>query len=140
MGTRVVVIWYDDLTGDEGDDVTTTKFALDDQDYEIDLTSTHQAELREILDKYIAVGRPFSAATSNVRAKSTTRAFTPQDKSAHGGLADDLRLRVRTWWEKTYHAGNPWDLPAFTKYGRIPASIVEAWDEHGHLPHRLTKE
>ncbi|MDJ0318943.1 Lsr2 family protein [Pseudarthrobacter sp. PS3-L1] len=51
--TRTQLI--DDISGEHADE--NLRFAMDGTDYEIDLTRENAAELRAVLEKYVAAGR-----------------------------------------------------------------------------------
>ena len=55
MATKTQVVLVDDLTGDPAD--TTVKFALDNTEYEIDLSNENAAEMREGLSRYVDAAR-----------------------------------------------------------------------------------
>jgi hypothetical protein len=74
MAQKVQVLFTDDLDGSEAEG--TVRFGLDGADYEIDLSTTNAAKLRESLGQYIKAGRKVSSA-----AKRTTRATSNRAKS-----------------------------------------------------------
>lgn len=55
MARRETVTVTDDFDGTEG--AHTVRFGLDDKTYEVDLSSDNEAEFREFVEQYIAVGR-----------------------------------------------------------------------------------
>ena len=55
MSQVVSTTLVDDITGEEADQ--TVKFSLDGQDYVIDLTAAHAAEMQDIFAAYIHAGR-----------------------------------------------------------------------------------
>lgn len=52
---QAVITTEDDIDGSEA--VETIAFALDSTEYEIDLSASNAEELREVMEKYVAVAR-----------------------------------------------------------------------------------
>ena len=101
MAQRVQVLLVDDIDGSAAHETVT--FALDGAKYEIDLTSSHAAELRDSLAKWIKAGRKASTRTT------TTRARTSGDVS-----------KIRAWAKANGHA--------VSERGRIPAPVRDAYN------------
>ena len=100
MAQRVQVLLVDDIDGTAAHE--TVNFALDGAKYEIDLTSTNAAQLREALAPWIRAGRKASTRT-------TTRARTSGDVS-----------KIRAWAKANGHA--------VSERGRIPAPVRDAYN------------
>ena len=83
MAQRKQVLLIDDLTGEDAQE--TVKFGLDGNQYEIDLTTEHAAELREKLNPYVSNGRRLRGGTSG---RSSRRETAPR--------SDDSR-KIREW-------------------------------------------
>src|ERR1700722_18072814 len=60
MAQKIQTLFIDDIDGGEADG--TVRFALDGAEYEIDLSSKHDEELRSALRNYIAHARKISGA------------------------------------------------------------------------------
>src|SRR6201999_3985092 len=60
VAQKVQTLFIDDIDGGEADG--TVRFALDGTEYEIDLSSKHNEELRSALGNYIAHARKVSGA------------------------------------------------------------------------------
>lgn len=72
MASKTVVELFDDLDGGRADE--TVRFALDGVEYEIDLSTKHAAELRDMLAVYIGhAHRPASRARRAVAEESRAR-------------------------------------------------------------------
>jgi hypothetical protein len=71
VAQKVQTIFTDDLDGTEA--VGSVRFGLDGVDYEIDLSSAHVEELRQILAPYIAAGRKAGGAGSRPGRRSGRR-------------------------------------------------------------------
>ena len=72
MAKRTIEVFHDDLDGSEG--ASTVKFGLDGKSYEIDLSESHEKELRKALEKYVSAATPVStqgAAASGRRKYGT---------------------------------------------------------------------
>ena len=109
MAQRVQVILEDDIDG--GTAVETVTFGLDGSSYEIDLSKKNAAKLRDALAPYVASGRRAGRVASSSRrgARSSAR-------------SDRERIQaIREWARQTGHP--------VSDRGRIPASIVEAYEE-----------
>lgn len=106
MAQRVNVILVDDLDGNEADE--TVSFGLDGVEYDIDLSATHAAELREALELYVQAGR---RAGGRRRSRSAGRA----SRAANSVSASDIRSWARD---------NGWDVP---DRGRVAAEVREAY-------------
>jgi hypothetical protein len=113
MARKIVVEMVDDLDGVAGEDVTTVGFALDGRSYEIDLNGTNAQQLREILAKFVVASR----RSSSDRARRIPRAAGATHDSGDRERAHTIRQWAR---EGGYSVANR---------GRIPASVVEAYEQ-----------
>ena len=77
MAQKVHVVLEDDIDGGSADE--TVAFSLDGTSYEIDLSSTHAAELRRALAPWIQAGRRVTSS-----------------KSARGRRGSDV-AKIRAW-------------------------------------------
>ncbi|MFT4134967.1 histone-like nucleoid-structuring protein Lsr2 [Microbacterium sp.] len=110
MARRIVHQLVDDLDGtllDTGAGET-VRFSLDGVAYEIDLTEEHAAALRDAFAPYVAAGRSVSSRPA-ARGSRTQRRAGQRDYGP-----------VRAW-----AAENGYSL---SSRGRIPASVLEAYD------------
>jgi hypothetical protein len=105
MARKVYVQLIDDLSGQDADG--TIRFSVDGADYEIDLTADHAAELRGMLEKYVAHGRRLRGAPGSRGARS-------------GPTRRDETQRIRDWAKA--HGYNP------SSRGRISQDIKKAYD------------
>lgn len=103
MAKKVAVELIDDLSGEPG--ATTTRFALDGRQYEIDLVDDR--DLRVKMAPWIAKSRIVEVRKKNV------------GKRRPGRTRHDMH-RVRLWAKANHHA-----VPA---RGKIPPAIIEAYD------------
>ena len=104
MARKTVVILEDDLDGSKADE--TVQFALDGAEYEIDLTTAHADELRQVLGRYISGARKTSGGRG--RGRQPRAAGVGVDAKAMRLWAIDNGLQVNT-------------------RGRIQADIVEKY-------------
>jgi hypothetical protein len=109
MAKKVLVEQIDDISGESG--ATTTRFGLDGVDYEIDLLDDQ--ELRDHLAPWIAKSRRISG---NGQAKAGSAL-------SNGYHRHDMH-RIRAWART-----NGLKTPA---RGRMPAAIIEAYDNQKH--------
>ncbi|NEC21207.1 histone-like nucleoid-structuring protein Lsr2 [Streptomyces parvus] len=112
MAQKIVTTLIDDLTGEEGEDVTNRTFALDGIEYEIDLDKANSAKLTKDLKPYVEAGRKPQKSRSSAapRRSGRTAAGPKQDTAA-----------VRQWARENGHSVND--------RGRIPAEILEAYEK-----------
>jgi Lsr2 len=108
MAQKIQTLFIDDIDGGEADG--TVRFALDGAEYEIDLSSKHDDELRSALSNYIAHARKVSSP-----ARKATLARGGRKPSAVDTVA------VRAWARD-----NGYDIK---DRGRVPADLVAKYKE-----------
>ena len=114
MAQRTVVQLTDDLDGKaiaEGKGET-VRFAVDGQDYEIDLGEKNAQALRDIVSKYAAAGRRVGGGSRGGRSRSTP---------ARGGNRDYDPKAVRAWAEA--------QGLEVSQRGRVPSDLVTKFQE-----------
>ncbi|MFD4858348.1 histone-like nucleoid-structuring protein Lsr2 [Streptomyces atratus] len=104
MAQQTRVIYFDDITGAESDDVQTHTFALNGTEYEIDLTDESFAKLLEAFEPIMEHGRRVKKSRSS-RGTSSKPGGDP--------------VRVRKWAKD-----NGYEVNA---RGRVPGEIVAAY-------------
>lgn len=110
--TKVELV--DDLDGSAADE--TVMFALDNQSYELDLSTNHAGILRDILGDYVAAGRKTAAvgtATSGRRQRAAT--------SNSGQSNREHTAAIREWARKAGHA--------VSDRGRIKTDVLDAFEQ-----------
>src|SRR4051812_37248878 len=115
MARKVQVILSDDLdenvTADE-----TVSFSLDGTNYEIDLSEKNAEELRNAFSRYVQaarkVGRGSGRASGGGRSRATGGGGGRMDREQAGAIRDRA----------------PKNGHAVSDRGRIPASVVEAYE------------
>jgi nucleoid-associated protein Lsr2 len=112
MATRTEVVLVDDLDGATPAS-TTVSFALDDTEYEIDLSEENAAAMREALSRYVAAAREVSSSGGRRAAEPAKPAYSGVDPAA-----------VRAW-----AAGQGITVSA---RGRIRADVVEQYRAAGN--------
>jgi hypothetical protein len=124
MAQKVIIV--DDLDGSEHD-VTTIQLSVDGDTYEIDLSPSNLARLRQAVQPFTTAGRRVGtrkSPTSNGRSRAAKDMAAGKAKDTAAGKRDGRAARIRAWAKD-----NGYDLPAF---GRIPNEVVEAYHEaHG---------
>jgi Lsr2 len=113
MAQKVVVQMVDDLDGTAGSDVTTVAFALDGRGYEIDLNERNAQKLRDSLAEFIAAARRRRSGRGGGSSRPAV--------SAHDAAARERAHAIREWAREAGHE--------VSGRGRIPASVVEAYEE-----------
>jgi len=108
MAQRVSVLLVDDLDGKPADE--TVSFALDGATYEIDLTSSNAAKLRDSLAPWIG----------HARRSGGRRAATRGSARSAGGKRRNLSA-IREWARENGHK--------VSDRGRISTEIQAAYDK-----------
>ncbi len=103
MAQKTKVVLIDDVDGGEANETVT--FGLDGVTYEIDVSATHAAQLRDSLAGWVASGRRVGG-----RSKTGTRKAT--------GSGEDTSA-IRNWAKENGHQ--------VSERGRISANIREAY-------------
>ncbi len=111
MAQKVQVILVDDIDGGAADE--TVSFSLDGVSYEIDLSTANAAAFRDSLAQYVGTARKIGRSTAGRSAGSNGR------RRSSGG--DNRTAQIREWARSNGHPVN--------ERGRIPATIVEAYDK-----------
>jgi hypothetical protein len=110
MAQKIQVLLVDDLDGGDADE--TVSFALDGATYEIDLSSSNAAKLRDALASYVGHARRLSRGSSR------------PGSSVRGGLRArvdrEQTQAIREWARKNGHQ--------VSERGRIPATILDAYN------------
>ena len=113
MAQKVQVLLVDDIDGGEASE--TVNFALDGNNYEIDLSGKNAAELRDSIAKYVGsarkIGRSSSSSGRSSRRSGGTSTSMDRDQAA----------AIRSWAKKQ-------GLKVSDR-GRIPATIIEQYNQ-----------
>ncbi|GHF61635.1 Lsr2 family protein [Streptomyces mashuensis] len=109
MAQKTVVIYTDDLTGEESSEAATHTFALDGVNYEIDLGP-------DSYDKLLEAIAPFTKAGRKVRGARKAGARVGTAASSGGDTA-----KIRAWAKANGYEVND--------RGRVPAEIKEAYSK-----------
>ena len=113
MAQKVQVLLVDDLDGGEASE--TVSFALDGNNYEIDLSGKNATELRDAFSKYVGSARKAGRSTSSSGARSSRRS------SGSTAMDRDQAAAIRSWAKKK-------GLKVSDR-GRIPATIIEQYNQ-----------
>jgi hypothetical protein len=117
VAQKVQVVLVDDLDGGEAEE--TVSFALDGVSYEIDLSGANAAKLRDAFAAYVGSARRVGGRASSGRG-AARRQTAPRAAASSGNRTAE----IREWARSNGHKVN--------ERGRIPASIVEAYEKaHG---------
>ncbi len=115
MAKQVITLLTDDLDGGEAD--RTVEFGLDGVNYTIDLSEKNAGKLRKALDPYLNV------ATRVGRSGGEARVARRSPAPSTGRASRDENQKIREWASK-----NGYEV---SERGRIPSSIVEAYQNKG---------
>ena len=112
MAQKVQVLLVDDIDGGEASE--TVSFALDGNNYEIDLSGKNASEMRDSFAKYVGAARKIgrSASTSGRSGRRSSGTSTAMDR--------DQAAAIRSWAKKQ-------GLKVSDR-GRIPATIIEQYN------------
>jgi hypothetical protein len=97
MAQTVIVKLTDDIDGGEADE--TISFALNGENYEIDLSAKNAARLREAFGPFIEKGRRGGRADSKPRSRGSNASPGTGSKTLFSGLDADEKARFRAWAE-----------------------------------------
>jgi hypothetical protein len=115
MAQKVTVELVDDLDGTVSDDISTVTFSLDGVEYEIDLSEDNAGQLRDALADYVTAARRTGGriprGIPGPRSAGTTRP-----------TADREKTRVIREWAREHGY-------EIAERGRIPANVIEAYEE-----------
>lgn len=110
MAQKVEVLLIDDLEGGSADE--TVRFGLDGVSYEIDLSDSNAAQLREALTAYVQRARKSSTRSQRARTSSSS-------SRTRGGSSRERSAEIRSWARQQGINVN--------ERGRIPSWIVEKY-------------
>lgn len=115
MAQKVVVSLVDDLDSSEADE--TVEFGIDGVTYEIDLSESNAAALRDVLADYVAHAR----RSGGRRKSGAAQAASPRRGSGGGRAAVDREQNqaIREWARK--------QGMTVSERGRIPSEVSEAY-------------
>lgn len=119
MAIETVTRLVDDLTGEEAE--RTVSFGIDGARYEIELSAANCAEFTAIMERYITAARRV-AVTKTPPKTRLSFASAPKEKPK---MDPEQRKAITAW--ATDHGMH---VPA---RGRIPTSVLDAW-EQAHAP------
>jgi hypothetical protein len=120
VAQRTIVRLTDDLDGTEIRDGKgeTVKFALDRQDYEIDLSDRNAKALRDALSKYVGVARRAGGGSG----RSGGRGRGSGSSGTSRGQAREYDPKEVRAWAESQGIG-------VSQRGRVPASLVAQFQE-----------
>jgi hypothetical protein len=113
MARKVQVILSDDLDENLPADETVS-FSLDGTSYEIDLAEKNAKELREVFSRYVSAARKVGRGSRSSGGGGT------RGRGTGGRMDREQAGAIRDWARKNGHA--------VSDRGRIPASVVEAYE------------
>jgi Lsr2 len=114
MARKVQVILSDDLDENLSADETVS-FSLDGTSYEIDLADKNAKEMRDAFSRYVSAARKVGRGS-----RSSGGSGGGRGRSAGGRMDREQAGAIRDWARKNGHA--------VSDRGRIPASVVEAYE------------
>jgi hypothetical protein len=103
MAQKIQTLFIDDIDGGEAE--RTVRFGLDGTEYEIDLSTKHDDELRAALGAYVSAARKVAGAARRTAGRNAGRKPSAMDTVA-----------VRAWARE-----NGFDIK---DRGRVPADLV----------------
>jgi hypothetical protein len=117
MAKRTIHMLIDDLDGGEADE--TVKFAIDGNQYEVDLSKENAAKMRDALAPFVAAGTKVSRSGSGI-----ARVVAPRVRGA-AAVDRDQNRAIREWAQSK-------GIPVSDR-GRIKQEIVDRFHaEAGH--------
>ena len=109
MAQKTVVIYTDDLSGEESQEISTHTFSLNGVTYEIDLAPDSYDELAQALDRFI------KSARKTGRGKGTPKPRVGKQASG-GASAEEIRA-----WAKEQGI-------TVSERGRVPSTVREQFE------------
>ena len=110
----------DDLDG--GAAAESIAFGLDGKNFEIDLSEKHAAELRDVLVRFVGAAR---------RAGGSSVPVTRQKSASRSSRSREETMAIRDWAKANGHE--------VSSRGRIPFSVLEAYENRGSAPALVEK-
>ncbi|QDG88097.1 Lsr2 family protein [Pseudarthrobacter sp. NIBRBAC000502770] len=109
MAKKTVVLLEDDIDGSQARE--TISFALDGNEYEIDLNEGHANELREALSRFTNAGRKVSGGRGRPAARTKSPQTGPDAKAvrlwaAEHGIQVNTRGRIQAEVMEKYEAAH----------------------------------
>jgi hypothetical protein len=120
MAQKVLVEMVDDIDGEVANQ--TVPFGLDGVSYEIDLSDSNAAALRDVLARYVAAGRRTGGRKVRLAAGESTTSKTPDTAAADR----ERSRRIREWANANGYS--------VSDRGRLPAEVTEAYDANDGQP------
>ncbi len=117
MARKVQVILSDDLDENLPADETVS-FSLDGTSYEIDLAEKNAEEMREVFSRYVSAARKVGRGGRS--SSSSSSSGGGRTRGSGGRMDREQAGAIREWARKNGHA--------VSDRGRIPASVVEAYE------------
>ncbi len=118
MARKVQVILSDDLDENLPADETVS-FSLDGTSYEIDLAEKNAKELRDVFSRYVSAARKVGRGGRS-SSSSSSSGGGGRTRGSGGRMDREQAGAIREWARKNGHA--------VSDRGRIPASVVEAYE------------
>jgi hypothetical protein len=122
MAQKVIREFIDDIDGSEAE--RTFTFAVDGTHYEIDLSNDNIKEFHEAIAGFVDSARKVTTSGLGRRARKTSISTS--------GRSREQTLAVREWARQQGHSIND--------RGRIPASILQAFDQAHQSSHLAAVE
>nr|WP_214370388.1 Lsr2 family protein [Pseudonocardia sp. H11422] len=118
MAQQVSVVLVDDLDGSEASD--TVSFGLGGRTYEIDLSDSNAAKLRDILAPFVGAARRAGGG----RRRSVSSSSAPRAARPTGGR--ERTVAIREWAREHGHE--------VSERGRIPNAVIQAYEQRHSTP------
>jgi hypothetical protein len=118
VAQKVVVSLVDDLDESEADE--TLEFGIDGATYEIDLSDSNAAKLRDVLADYVAHSRRLSGRRRSAsRASAPAAGASPRRSGGRASVDREQNQAIREWARK--------QGMTVSERGRIPSEVSEAY-------------
>lgn len=125
MGRREIVVYTDDVTGEEAEDVMTVLIVANGVAYECDMSAPTREAYAAAIQPYLSVARRIGRTTGN----NVIRGDFGKPKDPERTTVDREQTKaVREWWSRNQGRG---DLPALVERGRIPGEVMALFQTYG---------
>lgn len=130
MARREIIVYVDDVTGKETNNVTAEIICVEGVAYQVDMGPETLAAYRKAVEPYRAAGTRIGRATSGgsvlrpIGSASSAGGSVPRRTVAD----KEQNKAIREWWAKNQGREG---LPPVVERGRIPGDVITAFHAHG---------
>lgn len=125
MARQTIIVYVDDVTGQEADTVQTVTLTHEGVAYEVDMSPETLAEYEKVIEPYRLAGRRVGRVTTAGHVMRVVTGSAPIRRRVPS-IDPEQRKAIRSWWAR--NAKVIPTLPPLVERGRIPQSVVDAYN------------